>query len=219
MPKRNGPKDPLKETRILTAAVAIFARAGYQAAKTDEIAARAEVSKGLVFNYFGSKAQLYVAAVQSAYDNLIERADMSVWQDAPDLKSMVVRATKYKIQMQLAYPDEFALAMAAYADVGNLPQNIRAQVTAIWNEKLTTVMPDMITPVLQRTKLRPGVRIETVQKLMSAMVLLIGEESKALIKANPNITIGEMSGVIAEVEDYMDIMENGFVAKSAVSGE
>lgn len=219
MPKRNGPKDPDKEERILTAAIRIFARDGYQHAKTDEIAAAAEVSKGLVFNYFGSKAQLYVAAVQAAYDGLIAKADMSVWQDAPDLKSMVVRATKYKIQMQLAYPDEFALSMQAYADVGNLPKGLRDQVAAIWSDKLAQVMPDMVTPVLKRTKLRPGVRIETVQKLMSAMVMLIGEETKVLVQAKPDITIGEMSGIIAEVEDYMDIMENGFVDKAAPSGE
>lgn len=219
MPKRNGPKDPVKEERILTAAITIFARDGYQHAKTDEIAAAAEVSKGLVFNYFGSKAYLYVAAVRAAYENLIENADMSVWQDAPDLKSMVVRATKYKIQMQLDYPDEFALAMAAYAEVGNLPASTSKEVAAIWTDKLETVMPDMITPVLQRTKLRPGVHIETVQKLLSAMVMLIGEETKGLVQAKPDITISEMGGIIAEVEDYMDILENGFVDQTAPSGD
>lgn len=212
MPQRKGTQDPEKQARILRAAIQIFARDGYQNAKTDEIAVQAEVSKGLVFNYFGSKAQLYVAAVQSAYDFLIEKADLSVWQDAADLKSMVVRATKYKIQMQLDYPDEFALSMAAYAEVGNLPAGLRQQVTAIWSEKLTTMMPDMITPVLARTKLRPGVKMATVEKLMGAMVMMIGEESKALIKANPNVTIGEMGGIIREIEDAMDVIEHGFMA-------
>jgi AcrR family transcriptional regulator len=212
MVKRSGPKDPEKERRILDAAIANFARDGYQNAKTDQIAEQADVSKGLVFHYFGSKAKLYVTAVQASYDRLIEMADLSVWQDAPDLKSMILRATKYKIQMQIDHPAEFGLSMAAYADLGHLPPTVQEQVRHIWNSEMAAMVPSMIDPVIDRLNLRPGVKPATVQKLMTAMTMLIGEDAKALIQNNPDITISEMGTVIHEVEDYIDILEHGFLA-------
>lgn len=44
--------------RVLTAARALFDDVGYEAASTDEIAARAGVSKGTVFAHFGDKSGL-----------------------------------------------------------------------------------------------------------------------------------------------------------------
>ncbi|WDF82623.1 TetR/AcrR family transcriptional regulator [Lacticaseibacillus pabuli] len=212
MPKRRTPKDPAKEARILAAATKIFAKQGYQHAKTDEIAKAADVSKGLVFNYFGSKGQLYVAAVRASYDRLIKNADLTVWSDSKDLKSMIVRATKYKMQMQIDYPDDFELSMAAYGEVGNLPKDVASQLNDIWSGKVNEMLPQMIDPVFKRLNLREGVSLDVVEQMMTAVSLLIGEESKGLIQANPNITIGEMQPVLDKVASYIDVLEHGILA-------
>lgn len=212
MAKRRGPKDPEKEARILTAATRIFANEGYQNAKTDEIAKAADVSKGLVFNYFGSKGKLYVTAVKNSYNRLINQADFSVWTDAKDLRSMVVRATKYKIQMQIDHPDDFKLSMAAYGEAGNLPKAIAAQMNDIWSGKVSELLPKMLDPLLKRLNLRKGVTPAIVEEMMTAVSLLIGEQSKALIQATPDITIAEMQPVIDRVGDYFDVLEHGILA-------
>ncbi|WP_054655335.1 TetR/AcrR family transcriptional regulator [Secundilactobacillus silagei] len=55
------PKDPDKVDRIMKSATRIFAKNGYLQAKTADIAKDAEVSKGIVFRYFGDKGHLYLA--------------------------------------------------------------------------------------------------------------------------------------------------------------
>lgn len=57
-----------KRVKILDAAMEEFTEKGYQAASTNKICAKAEVSKGLIFHYFGSKEKLYIAAVSYAID-------------------------------------------------------------------------------------------------------------------------------------------------------
>ncbi|MPR74581.1 TetR/AcrR family transcriptional regulator, partial [Listeria monocytogenes] len=57
-----------KRLKILEAAMEEFTEKGYQAASTNKICAKAGVSKGLIFHYFGSKEKLYVAAVSYAVD-------------------------------------------------------------------------------------------------------------------------------------------------------
>jgi AcrR family transcriptional regulator len=53
-----------KETQILEGAAAIFARDGYEGASMSRIAAEAGVSKGTLYNYFTSKAELFSSYVQ-----------------------------------------------------------------------------------------------------------------------------------------------------------
>ncbi|MCM1049073.1 MAG: TetR/AcrR family transcriptional regulator [Clostridiales bacterium] len=48
-----------KQDRMINAALKIFAANGYKHASTDDIVATAEISKGLLFHYFGSKQGLY----------------------------------------------------------------------------------------------------------------------------------------------------------------
>jgi TetR/AcrR family transcriptional repressor of mexJK operon len=57
-----GPQ-PAKRQAILEAAVAVFLREGYTRAGVDVIADRARVSKQTVYNHFGDKERLFIAAV------------------------------------------------------------------------------------------------------------------------------------------------------------
>lgn len=51
------------KTAILDAAEAEFAQYGLNAAKTEEIAAKTGVTKAMIYYYFKSKEDLYVAVV------------------------------------------------------------------------------------------------------------------------------------------------------------
>lgn len=55
-----------KQRRIVEVAMEHFATRGYEAARIEEIAAGAGVSKGAVFGYFDTKAGLFLAAYQAA---------------------------------------------------------------------------------------------------------------------------------------------------------
>jgi TetR/AcrR family transcriptional regulator len=62
---------------ILAAAEIEFATNGFAAARTESIAARANVVKGLIFHYFKSKEGLYQAVLVRAYQPLSEALDKS----------------------------------------------------------------------------------------------------------------------------------------------
>jgi TetR/AcrR family transcriptional regulator len=63
---------------ILAAAEIEFARNGFAAARTESIAARANVVKGLIFHYFKSKEGLYEAVLVRAYQPVTEALDKSL---------------------------------------------------------------------------------------------------------------------------------------------
>ncbi|RJO79199.1 TetR/AcrR family transcriptional regulator [Nocardia panacis] len=65
MPNESGRARDAAATRValLTAAQALFAERGYERATVREIAARAGVNQALLFRYFGSKDELFRAAI------------------------------------------------------------------------------------------------------------------------------------------------------------
>src|SRR2546425_13151993 len=62
----------VREPQMLDAAVAVFAERGYHGASMDEIAAGAGVTKPMVYSYFGSKEDLYLACIDHARTRLME---------------------------------------------------------------------------------------------------------------------------------------------------
>ena len=76
--------EPTKAQQILDGAKAVFAAAGYEGASMSEIAARAGVSKGTLYNYFPSKERLFAACIHE-HKRTIAGAVFALDPDAPDL--------------------------------------------------------------------------------------------------------------------------------------
>jgi AcrR family transcriptional regulator len=72
------PRQRRKEARpqeLLDAAIALFAEKGFAATRSDEVAARAGVSKGTLYLYYPSKEELFKAVVRSRLGTLIAEGE------------------------------------------------------------------------------------------------------------------------------------------------
>lgn len=65
---------------VLAVATEVFAGDGYSGARIDEIARRTRTTKRMIYYYFGSKEQLYLAVLASAYRG-IRQAEQSLQVD------------------------------------------------------------------------------------------------------------------------------------------
>ena len=66
------------QKRLLDAAEEVFVRDGYEAAQLDEIAARAERSKGAVYTHFKSKEDLFLALFEDRTRAAVDRLLVSL---------------------------------------------------------------------------------------------------------------------------------------------
>jgi len=84
VPKRTRLEPEARREQLLETAIATFGTRPYEEVTIADVAARAGVSKGLVFNYFGSKRQLYseVLRVAASRADLVSDPDPSL--SAPD---------------------------------------------------------------------------------------------------------------------------------------
>jgi AcrR family transcriptional regulator len=58
--------------KILSVALELFAKKGYHAASISQIALKAKISKGLMYNYFASKEKLLDEIIQQGFNSLAE---------------------------------------------------------------------------------------------------------------------------------------------------
>lgn len=68
---------PERERQIVAAAVDEFAARGYAGASMAAIAARAGISKPLIYQYFGSKDGLYLACLHQVAGDLLDRLELA----------------------------------------------------------------------------------------------------------------------------------------------
>ncbi len=80
-PRRSGTRlvpRAVREEQMLDTAGTVFAERGFHPASMEEIAERADISKPMLYAYFGSKAGLYSAYIQRTGRQLLAAMDASV---------------------------------------------------------------------------------------------------------------------------------------------
>jgi len=116
-----------KEARpqeILDAALKVFAEKGFAAARMDDVARRAGVTKGTIYLYFPSKEELFKSLVRGAIGGTLEQvAAYAEGYDgtARELLASVLRT----IGMVMRTSDRIVLPKIILAESGNFPELVR----------------------------------------------------------------------------------------------
>jgi AcrR family transcriptional regulator len=77
-----------RRRQILDAAVDVFARLGYSAAGTADIAAAAGIGEPTIYRYFTNKREVYLASIRRASDEILDNwAQLAA--DAPDALTLL----------------------------------------------------------------------------------------------------------------------------------
>ena len=143
---RRGEKRALQRQRILEAARGVFFRNGFMAANLDEVASGAGVAKGTLYRYFENKAELYVA-VLSVNGDVFERKMRETIEPALPPAEQVRRMSRFYIEHWTAHREYFQIFWALENEpvIGELPDAVVAQVTALWEQCLV-----LLAGVLER---------------------------------------------------------------------
>ncbi|KOV92134.1 TetR/AcrR family transcriptional regulator [Streptomyces sp. NRRL B-3648] len=102
------------KAEILDVATQEFARAGYDGARVDEIAARTRTTKRMIYYYFGGKEQLFTAVLERAY-GVIRDAEQRLDVEYPDPVAAIRRLAELTFDHHERHPDFIRLV-----SIGNI---------------------------------------------------------------------------------------------------
>lgn len=88
MSKNDPESSPETRTRILEAAVKVFATKGYHDAKVDDIVSEAQTSKGAFYFYFPSKQEIFIALSDTFADLLESKVNEAMQSESHGLQQM-----------------------------------------------------------------------------------------------------------------------------------
>jgi AcrR family transcriptional regulator len=123
-----------REEQIVAVAIDEFAQRGYSGASMIEIAAKAGISKPLIYQYFGSKDGLYLACLHQVAGALLGRLERA-WQEEDDsvisrihtLEAIFEALEPQRIAWQLLYD----ASMPASGEIADVATDYQTRTTYI----------------------------------------------------------------------------------------
>ncbi len=150
-PKWRRRKDA-RPAEIVAAALEIFAEKGFAAARLDDIAARAGVSKGALYLYFETKQHLFEAVVRDAVLPNIEAVEQ-VAKGADLPFGVLVRMLMARMGEFVSTSSLGSVARMVIAESGNFPDLAR-----VWHDQVVSRALGVMTGVVERAQARGEVR-------------------------------------------------------------
>ena len=179
---RRRPAD--RPAEILAAALEVFAARGFQAARLEEVAKRAGVSKGALYLYFETKADLFRAVVTDAVSPNIERVKAVASADLP-LEQVVRMALPMLARQVVGDRRITGVVKLVIAESRNHPE-----LASIWREAVVepgvTLISGLIAAAQARGEVRAGDPRLFAFGLMGPMVLsMVWRETFEPVGAEP----------------------------------
>ncbi len=169
---------------IVDAALHVFAEKGFAAAKLDDIARRAGVSKGALYLYFETKEELFRAVVDQAIapNMQVVRAMVAAH---PGPLSDLLRLVAERVGTLMETLPVGGVVKMVIAEAGNFPELAR-----VWHDDLVAqilgAMTDAIAAAQGRGEVRPGdPRIYALEIIAPMLVAVIWRETFVPSGAQP----------------------------------
>jgi len=147
-------RQPVRESRrddILAAAIRCFAARGFAATSTRAIAREAGVKQPLIFYHFGSKADLYLAAVRSQLDLLRAGLDAALDGVTDDFKRLQRFVYTYNEYVALHAPG----LCVCLRELSGLPGDLPFQIARLHQEAATVLLQQIISDGIDSGTFRP----------------------------------------------------------------
>ena len=198
-----------KELEILLAATEEFSEKGFFQTKTEDIANRAGVSKGLVFHYFKSKKNLYNQVVKVAIQKLEELFDYTQFPNE-SLVNLFDYSLKRKFEIAESHAAEMALMLDVYGNLEKLPEELQKEIFE-YIEKMKTDSYEMIAQIIRQMPIREGVREEDVVKLILTVFNQVEIEANQQMSGTKITDYHFFVLIIGEASRQVQILESGFL--------
>ena len=107
---------------ILRAAIVVFAKSGFAGGRVEQISKAAHSTDRMIYYYFGSKEQLFVAVLETIYEELGD-AEAALDLSGLDADEALREIIRFTWNHYLAHPEMLALLSVAPTETG-LPRRL-----------------------------------------------------------------------------------------------
>jgi len=204
---QNFERSPIDQQQcILQACLKEFARHGYEQASTNTIVKQADIPKGTLFYFFGSKKHLYLYLVDYAVSRYVEHVSRSSEEPPSDLFERLLARGRLRMQFAVQEPLLYQFFFNAFL---HTPAEIQSEIAHRFVEYAATSRK-LLFEGLDRSKFRDDVNIEQAIDLTN--LVLEGIFSRyvgQLSQGTPEEALVFVEQLSAQVQGYFDLLKRG----------
>jgi AcrR family transcriptional regulator len=154
-----------RSRRILEAAGELFRTTGYEAARIEDIAARADVGVGTAYNYFSNKGEMLLAITTMEVETVMEKAEHALNQPQPDVATALSRLVNVYFDYSLVYltKDMWRSAIALSIQQPTTPFGLRY---AALDLRLCKQVLWLLQSLQKTGLIAPAIDIESVSEIV-----------------------------------------------------
>jgi AcrR family transcriptional regulator len=193
-----------KRVDILNAAIAEFSH-GYEKASTDAIVKSAGVSKGLLFHYFGSKKELFIATYDYAVNAMLSEFYDLINLNQKDILERWRQITLLKMDLMKKHPKIFT-----FINNASFPhsEEVKQDIIELKSRLADKLYPKMFDDI-DRTLFREDIDVDA-----AIHVIIFTMEGYAQSQADPAKSAedyyGEYERYLNELERYIQFFKTSF---------
>jgi len=167
--RRTAPEAEATRTALRDAALDVFAKRGYSAARLEEIAAHAGVTRGALYHHFADKAEIYLAVIGEAWWGVTEPIFEALDGEGPPLERLERFLVAYLTALRS--DPRFRALLSITLKTETLPElepglAEKERALADWLDQIEMVLAE----AADRGELRPGVRVKDAARVVVCFV-------------------------------------------------
>ena len=193
--------DEKKRIKIINSAMEEFSKNTYDKASTNRIVEKAGISKGSLFNYFGSKERLYkyleIFSIKEITDAIVEKLN---WEE-PDILNRIKETVTIKLEVCYKYPHLIGFSKRITAN-----RSIE-ELKGIHEEYVPNIYEKIYYKNIDFSLFKENIEVKEVMNILIWTFEKMGEDYLKRIKTGEEVNIDELSD---EVDRYIKILREGF---------
>jgi AcrR family transcriptional regulator len=184
-----------KQAAIVNAALKCFAKHGYRKASMNDIAETANISKALLFHYFGTKKDLYVFLVEYSSRIILNSIDFTLIEAEQDFFEQVRIASRMKITLFKKYPYVFRFVMSFWFETDD---EIKTEKNHLVSDLTRNRWDKVLRPA--HTQLKEGIDIPLVIRILTLV-------TEGYIAGEMSDESPDFDALLAEMERIYDFFK------------
>lgn len=199
--------DEEKRERIINAALGEFAQRGYKNASTNEIVKNADISKGLLFHYFGNKKSLFLFLIDYAINIFADGFYSRINYDETDILKRWGQIVLLKIELIQKYPSLYTFLLTAFSDDST---EIKHELENIDKSLVEDAYKRLLTNI-DTTVFKSDMDPEQVIKIIVWVTQGFSNEELEKLRNIPDYkTVFNVASLIPKFDTYMELLKKVF---------
>lgn len=188
-----------KQLNILESAMSIFALYGYKKTSIQDISDKANISKSMIFYYFGTKKELYLFLVSVVNDEILGKIDNDEKMNTNDFFDKLIFATDNKFKVLAKYPSSIKFLSSFYIERDEeVFQNILEIINLSFQKR-----DKYLNHEIDKSKFKDSIDIDLVQTLVTK----IAEGYSSIFTSGGTMELDKLQ---KEFHDIMYMLRDNF---------